>query len=189
MKYGRFTRILHSLIAIGILLELLSSLVMRTPRPGRVVTPLQAFGYDTHAWVGMAVFVVLVLHWIVFVAGHARKGIGHFYPWFSRARLDAVVSDARELLRLRVEDPDKADSLAGAIEGLGLLVASILGATGVALFFGIAENGVMSSAIRTVREFHEFWGPAMWTYLCIHAGAAMVHLGLGHRSILSVFRW
>jgi hypothetical protein len=29
MKYGRFTRILHTLIAVGILLELLSSLVLR----------------------------------------------------------------------------------------------------------------------------------------------------------------
>jgi cytochrome b561 len=189
MKYGRFTRILHTLIAVGILLELLSSLMMRTPRPGRVLTPVQAFGYDAHAWVGMAVFGLLALHWIVFVTGHAYKGMGHFFPWFSRVRLDAVVSDARELLRLQAGDPEQNDSLAGAIEGLGLLVASILGVTGVVLFFGIAENGAMSGAIRAVREFHEFWGPAMWTYLCIHAGAAMVHLGLGHRSILSVFRW
>jgi len=189
MKYGRFTRILHTLIASGILLELLSSLVMRTPRSGRVLTPLQSFGYEAHAWVGMAVFVVLVLHWLVFAAGHAHKGMGHFFPWFSRARLDAVVSEARELLRLKVGDPEQNDSLAGAFEGLGLLVASILAITGVVLFFGIAESGAMSRATRAVREFHEFWGPAMWTYLCIHAGAAMVHLGLGHGSILSVFRW
>jgi len=189
MKYGRFTRILHTLIAIGILLELLSSLVMRTPRPGRVLTPLQAFGYDAHAWVGMAVSAVLVVHWIVFAAGHAHKGIGHFFPWLSRARLDAVVSEAREFLRLKVGDPEQNDSLAGAFEGLGLLVASILGVTGVALFFGIAENGAMSPVIRPFRSFHEFWGPIMWTYLCVHAGAAMLHLGLGHRSVLSVFRW
>jgi len=191
MKYGRSTRILHTLIAVGISLELLSSLVMKTPRPGRALTPLQAFGYDAHAWIGMAVFVVLVLHWIVFVTGHAHKGMGHFFPWFSRARLNAVLNDARDLLRLKVNDPEQNDSAAGAIEGLGLLVASILGATGVVLFFGIAGNGngAMSGAIRAVREFHEFWGPVMWTYLGIHAGAAMVHLGLGHRSVLSVFRW
>jgi len=40
MKYGRPTRILHALIAIGISLEPLLSLVMRTPKPGRVLTPL-----------------------------------------------------------------------------------------------------------------------------------------------------
>ena len=35
----------------------------------------------------------------------------------------------------------------------------------------------------------ELWGPAMWGYLGIHAGATVAHLALGHRSILSIFRW
>lgn len=47
----------------------------------------------------------------------------------------------------------------------------------------------MSGAVRAVLEFHEFWGPAMWTYLAVHAGAAMAHVWLGHRSILETFRW
>ena len=189
MKYGRFTRVLHTLIAIGISLELLLSLVMRTPQPGRVLTPLQSFGYEAHKMAGMAVLVVLFLHWIVFVTGHAYKGIGHFFPWFSKARMHAVSGDLRELLELRVGDPEQVDSFSGAIEGLGIVVGSILAASGAVLFFGIAENGVMSAAIHTVKDFHEFWGPVMWGYLGIHAGATMVHIGLGHRSILSIFRW
>lgn len=189
MKYGRFTRILHMFVAVGITLELVSSLVLRMPRPGRVLTPLQSFGYEAHEKIGMAVLVVLALHWAVFATGHAHKGSGHFFPWFSRARRDAVMAEVRELLNFKLGDPQQNDSLAGAIEGLGFLVGSILAASGAVLFFGIAEDGVMSSAIRTVKDFHEFWGPVMWTYLCIHAGAAMLHLWLGHRSILSIFRW
>jgi cytochrome b561 len=189
MKYGRFTRILHSLIAAGIVVELVSSLVLRTPRPGRVLTPLQALGYQAHEWVGMAVLVVLAMHWLVFSAGHAHKGIGHFFPWFSRARRKAVLGDVRELLRFRVADPEQNDSLAGAIEGLGLLVGSVLAVSGAVLFFGIAGDGSMSRPVHAVKEFHEFWGPAMWTYLCLHAGAAMAHVGLGHRSVLAIFRW
>lgn len=69
------------------------------------------------------------------------------------------------------------------------IVGSILAASGTVLFFGIAENGVMSAVTHAVKEFHEFWGPVMWGCLGIHAGATMVHLGLGHRSILSIFRW
>jgi cytochrome b561 len=189
MKFGRFTRILHSLIAGGILLQLLLSLEMRTPRPGRVLTPLQSFNYETHRLIGMAVLAVLVTHWIVFVTGHAYKGIGHFFPWFSQARRKEVLDEARALLRLNVAEPEQQDSLSGAVEGIGLLIATLLAASGAVLFFGIAENGAMSRAVRAVREFHEFWGPAMWTYLCIHAGAVMLHLALGHRSILSIFRW
>ena len=128
-------------------------------------------------------------HWVVFATGHAHKGIGHFFPWFSRASRDAVLGEVRELITLKLGDPEQNDSLAGAIEGLGLLVGSILAVSGAVLFFGIAENGVMSRTIHTVKEFHEFWGPVMWAYLCIHAGAAMLHPGLGHRSVLSIFKW
>lgn len=189
MKYGRPTRMLHALIAVGISLELLLSLVMKTPKPDRVLTPLQSFGYEAHQMVGMAVLAVLFLHWVVFVTGHAYKGVGHFFPWFSKVRMHAVLSDIRELLKLKVGDPEQTDSFSGAVEGLGFIVGSILAASGAVLFFGIAENGVMNPAVHAVKEFHEFWGPVMWGYLGIHAGATMVHLWLGHRSILSIFRW
>lgn len=189
MKYGRFTRILHALIAAGISLQLLLTLVMRTPRPGRVLTSLQSFGFEAHRILGVAVLCILLLHWLVFVTGHAYKGIGHFYPWFSKARMDAVLSDIRELLKLKAPDPEQKDSFAGAMEGIGLAVASILAATGIALFFGIAPSGEMNPVVHAVKEFHEFWGPLMWGYLSIHAGAVLIHVWLGHRSILSIFRW
>jgi cytochrome b561 len=189
MKYGRLTRTLHTFIAIGISLELLLSLVMKTPKPGRALTALQSFGFEVHKMVGIAVLVALVLHWIVFLSGHAYKGIGHFFPWFSKAHMDAVFSDIRELLKLRVGDPEQKDSFSGAFEGLGFTVGSILAASGIVLFFGIAENGVMSTTVHAVKEFHEFWGPIMWGYLGIHAGATALHVWLGHRSTLSIFTW
>lgn len=189
MKYTRFTRILHSLIAAGITLEMLLTLFMKNPRPGRVLTTLQAFSYESHRWIGMAVLAVLALHWLVFAAGHAHKGISHFFPWFSRARRDELASEIRELLRFKVADPADKDALSGAVEGIGLLIGTLLAVSGAILFFGIAEDGSASRAVRVVKEFHEFWGPAMWTYLGVHAGAVMLHLALGHRSVLQVFRW
>lgn len=189
MKYNRLTRILHALIAVGISLELLLSLVMRAPKPGRVLTALESFGFEAHRMVGMAVLCALVLHWLVFAAGHAYKGIGHFFPWTSKVRRDAVLSDIRELLGLKLADPAQKDSLAGAIEGLGFAVGSMLAASGSVLFFGIAENGAMNAVVHAVKEFHEFWGPVMWGYVGIHAGATLLHFRLGHRSVLSIFRW
>ena len=189
MKYGRFTRILHTLIALGITLEMLLSLVMRMPRPGRVLSPLQSFGYEAHRVLGMAVLAVLVLHWLVFAAGRAYKGVAHFFPWFSRARMRVVWAELRDILRGRIGGPEHTDDFAGAIEGIGLVVGSLLAATGAVLYFGVAPDGTMSGAVRAVREFHEFWGPVLWTYLVVHAGAAMVHVGLGHRSAMEIFRW
>jgi cytochrome b561 len=189
MKYGRLTRILHALLAIAISLQLLSSLVMRTPRPGRVLTPLQAFGFESHRVIGVTAFCVLLLHWLVFVSGYAYKGVGHFYPWFSRTRRAALLDEIHALTRLHVPDPRHKDSLAGAVEGLGLAVGSVLALSGTVLFLGMAPNGTMSAGVHVIKEFHEFWGPVMWTYLGIHGGAVLVHLWSGHRSILSVFSW
>lgn len=189
MEFGPLTRILHALIAIEISIQLCLSLVMKTPKPGRVLTPLESLGYEAHRSVGVAVLVLLFLHWIIFSSGHAYKGIGHFFPWLSKARMHAVLSDIRELLELKVGDPGQKDSFSGAFEGLGLIVGSILAASGAVLFFGIGENGVMRPVIRAVKAFHEFWGPFMWRYLGIHAGATALHIWLGHRSVLPIFRW
>lgn len=189
MKFSRFIRILHTLLATGIVLTLLSSLVMKTPKPDQVLTSLQSFGYEAHEMAGMAVFVVLALHWIVFVSGHAYKGVEHFFPWFSKTRMQTVLSDIRELLRLKVGDPEQEDYLSSAFQGLGLIVGSILAASGAVLVFGIAKNGAMSAPVHALKEFHEFWGPIMWGYLGIHVGATVLHIAFGHRPILSIFRW
>ena len=189
MKYGRYTKILHALIAATIALELMLSLVMKVPRPDRSLTLLQSFGYEAHKLVGIAVLSVLLLHWLMFASGHAYKGIAHFFPWASKSRRVAVLGEMLELLRFRVADPAQKDCLPGAIEGLGLAVASILAASGFILYFGIAQNGEMNALVHALKEFHEFWGPLMWGYLGVHTGAAALHVYLGHGSVLSIFRW
>ena len=51
------------------------------------------------------------------------------------------------------------------------------------------EPGHVRSAFESLAfEVYETLGPAMWTYLVLHAGAAMAHTSLGHGSVLSVFR-
>ena len=188
MKYGRVTRVLHLLIAIGISLQLLLSLVMEAPRPGHGVGGLEAFTFEAHEFVGIAVLAILVVHWLMFVTGNAHKGWLHFFPWFSAERVRAVFTEVGELVRFKVGDPEVQDSLAGAIQGLGLVVASLLAVTGTVVFFGMADDGSMSAAVHAVKEFHEFWGPVMWGYLVLHIGAVMLHRALGHRSVLGIFR-
>jgi len=47
----------------------------------------------------------------------------------------------------------------------------------------------MNAAIHAVKEFHELWGPVMWGYAGIHTGATLLHIWLGQRSVLLIFRW
>ena len=188
VKYHLPVRILHAIIAFGIAIQLMLSLIMQPPEPGHVRSGLESFSFEVHEILGMVLLGALLLHWLLFLLGYAYRGIGHFFPWFSRARMRQVVSDLKEIGSLRFGDPARQDSLAGAVQGVGLTIASLLALTGGILYFGIAEDGNMSAAVHVVKEVHETLGPAMWAYLALHAGAVMAHTALGHGSVLSVFR-
>uniref|UniRef100_E6QVM4 Cytochrome b561 bacterial/Ni-hydrogenase domain-containing protein n=1 Tax=mine drainage metagenome TaxID=410659 RepID=E6QVM4_9ZZZZ len=155
MKYSRPIRILHLLLAAGISAQLVLSLVMKAPKPGRTLDVV----------------------------------IGPVFPWFSRIRLAALIHELKEMGRLRLANPEAQNGLASAVQGLGLVIASLLASTGMVLYLGIAANGIMSPAVHAVKEFHETLGPLMWAYLGIHVGATMLHrFVFKHRSILSIFR-
>lgn len=188
-EYSRPIRILHLLLAAGISTQLALSLVMEVPKPGKPINVLGDFLFNVHANIGAALFAVLAIHWLLFVGGHARLGIGHFFPWFSRARLAILTQEVKQAASTqRLPDPDDHNAAASAFEGLGLVLASLLAISGLVLYFGIASDGAMSVRTHSVKEVHETFGLVMWGYLAIHAGAAMVHrYMLGHRSILSIF--
>ncbi len=188
MKFSPAIRMLHALFAVGITLQLLLSNVMRQPRPGRTRTAFEALTFAVHEYVGLALAVVLVAHWALQVAGHAPKGLAHFFPWFSRERLACLKAEAGDLLRLQIGDPATQDALAGALQGLGLVVATVLAATGVAVFFGMGDDGTMAAATRTMRRLHTTFAPLMWGYVGVHVAAALVHVAAGHRAILAIFR-
>lgn len=188
MKYGRFTKFLHLSIAVTITLQLVLSLLMESPRPHHARTLLQSTGYELHEIVGLTVLALLVMHWLIFLSGNAYKGLGHFFPWFSRQRRQALWDEARKLAKLQLGKPDDQDAVAGAIQGAGLLVGLFLAVSGCLIFLGMANDGTSSETIRWVREFHGFWGPVMWGYLGVHVCATLLHRLQGHREVLEIFR-
>lgn len=94
MRYDRFTRLLHALLALGVSMQLVLSLVMNDDaRRG----PAHWF-FRTHETLGLALLGVLVLHWAWSLRDWRAHGLALF-PWFSRARLRAVGEDLRLHLR------------------------------------------------------------------------------------------
>ena len=188
MKYSRPTKLLHALFAFGITLQLLLSLVMRQPRAGRSRTAFETLTFTTHEYAGLAIVAILVLHWILNVAARADRSPAHFFPWFSRERLGRLKAEVRDLMRMKLAEPEGQDAIAGAIQGLGLVIATLLAVTGGIIFFGMADDGTMSESIRSIRKVHTTIAPLMWGYLGIHIAAAIAHVAVGHRSILAIFR-
>ncbi|WP_167525425.1 cytochrome b/b6 domain-containing protein [Roseomonas genomospecies 6] len=60
MPYDRVTCLLHAVIACGITLQMLFSLVMVYPRPGR----LPNAWWEVHEIAGLLLVAALGLHWV-----------------------------------------------------------------------------------------------------------------------------
>ncbi|MFL5337060.1 MAG: cytochrome b/b6 domain-containing protein [Geminicoccaceae bacterium] len=185
MRHAFTTRLLHLLLAGGIVLQLADSQLMRVPRPGRELTALQGSAFAVHQWVGLAMAVVIVLFWLWLTLRRVGTAPGQLFPWFSARRLRAVRTDlagyARAATRLSLPDPETSGALAGALHGLGLLIALAMAPTGTIGWLAWDQSAAMSSFAPGVFEVHGAIANLMWAYVIAHVGATVLHELVGHR--------
>lgn len=188
MKYDPLTRLLHWGLAIGVTAQMLTSLVMVYPKPGRL--PNQ--WYEVHETIGAALLGVLVAHWLWSLGRSVVRGEAFLlFPWLSLRRLRDLAEDCRETLAQlrhgRLPAADEPRPLPAAVQGLGLLAATFLAASGSALLLGMGPDGSLSGPLHAVKEAHEAVAPLMWAYLVVHPAIGMLHQISGHRSLSRMF--
>ena len=188
MRYDLITRWLHAAIAVTVTFQLLVSQVMKTPKPGRTIGDFEAWAFGAHEAVGLTVLGLLLLHWLWALTGHARGGPGRLLPWFSIARYRKLQGELKLLATLRIGAIAESGALVGAVHGLGLLAVSAMAATGGVIYFGMGADGSMSPLVHAVKESHEFFASFVWIFLAGHAGMAVLHQWLGHRTLSAMFR-
>jgi cytochrome b561 len=191
VNYDRIVRWLHAGIALAVVIQLLSSLVMQVPQPGRVpLEPQHAF-FLIHEGSGLTLVTLLVLHWLWALTGHVAGGWGHLFPWFSRARLRVLLGALKALptwlCDSRALDEDVMDPLAGAVHGLGLLTVTAMALTGATMVLAMAPDGSMGTLLRAVRWVHGFIANFMWAYVIGHVVMAVLHQVRGERLLTRMF--
>lgn len=175
--HSRTTRWLHLLIALAIVAQMIMSLI-EEPR----LDPPENFWFEVHEKVGLASLALLFVFWIWAVLRRREEGLGHFFPWFSASRLRELSRDLRAHAALfrTGELPISADQpLAGAVHGLGLIVATILAVTGTVGYF--------FASVPYMLGIHEAMVWPMWIYLIGHAAMAIVHEFKGDGVIRAMF--
>jgi cytochrome b561 len=189
VRYDRLTRLLHACIALGITAQLGLSLVMDAPDDQDKVLasglPLALF--HTHKYIGMALLTLLLLHWLWSLSGHVKGGLGHLFPWFSGERMGRIAAETRDILRFKLQDPEKNNELAGAIHGLGLLAATAMATSGAMLFFNLSDSGHMTNLGKTFHAIHGFIANFMWAYFIGHFAIAVMHKRMGHGNVREMF--
>lgn len=188
MRYDPITRIFHLLVALGVTAQMLSSLVMVYPKPGRLPNEW----YGVHEVFGISLLAIVSLHWLWAIGRTMVRGEAFMlFPWLSRARLSDLGRDiaetTREALRGRLPGGDETRALPAAVQGAGLLLALFMAATGTSLAIGMAPDGALSPTLRAVKEIHEAMAPVMWTYLIAHPLLGILHQLAGHRALNKMF--
>lgn len=188
MIYDRITRLLHLLFATGIVVQLVLSLIMVYPKPGRLGDSF----YALHATWGQVLLGLLVVHWIWCLVRKKDVSFTFLFPWFSPSQYRAILEDIKRHIdhatHFSLPDTSHPSPLASAVQGLGLSVATLLGVSGTLLFFGMEADGAMMGWLHDIKEAHEVLGTLLWIYLVIHAIMGMLHQWAGHGSMRAMVR-
>lgn len=178
---SRLTRLLHAAIALAIIAQLIGIGFAELPRPGLPGN----LAFSAHQVVGLGTLSVLAVFWIWTLLRRREHGFTALMPWFSRGRRAAVWADLREhvavLRRLRLPEPGRETPLASAVHGLGLVIATIMAATGAIVFAGMAPDGALSAWADAALSVHKAAANLMWAYLIGHPAVALLHEAIGHR--------
>lgn len=190
MIYDRFTRILHWGIAVGVLLQLVSELLMRAPRPQHTPSLVEALFFIVHEYVGFAVLILVGVRLMHFF-DHPEAERQRLFPWLSRqGRRDLWLELRREVpgwLQGKLKPPQETYAVAGCVHGLGLALAFAQGLTGTILFLGTNPDGSMGAGVKFVADCHSVFGNIMWVFLIGHATMALAHQLLGHQALQRIF--
>lgn len=170
MKYDRTTRWLHVGIAFGVSAQLMLSLMMDTPRLGVPAVGMGDLFFLAHRFAGLGLLLLLSVHWLWQFSGRASNGMKVLFPWLFQRSLSVPPNEANSSIRtiksLRV--------VAGAVQGLGLLLATLMAITGLILFFGLTGDGGMSAFASAARDVHGFTAIFLWVYLAIHLALSLL---------------
>lgn len=189
-QWHPLTRVLHSLMALGILGQLILSLMMTEPDHLDQATALEKLAWQGHEFLGLTVVVVLLLQWIWLMLPSSDLSFSHFFPW-SASGFKQISTDIAYIFKNRSLPLAEKNTggLAGFIHGLGLLVATIMAASGVALYVVIAwGDGAGSDAFEAIAPIHGLVANLMWAYVIGHILAAVWHESRGERIIASMLR-
>jgi cytochrome b561 len=188
-QWHAVTRVLHGLMAVGIIGQLLFSQFMIGPDHLDRATALEKFSLEGHEVLGLVVVGVMLAHWLWMLFPRSDVSLAKLFPW-TPAGLKAVGADVAYLIKQR-QLPEAANSsgLSGFIHGLGFLAASVMAASGFALYLVMDwGDGAGSDTFETYAGIHGLFANLMWVYLIGHVAAAAWHEYHGQRLIARMFR-
>ncbi len=181
------TRLLHAGLALAVITQLLTSLVLEPAEDGHAGN----LYFEIHEYGGLAAFACVLAFWIVVAVRRRGTEAGALWPWFSGARLSALGRDIRvhlsSLRHLRLPEHDENAALPSAIHGLGLLLVTAMAATGTIYYVINQGDPDAGGLVGIVMFIHTTLANLVWAYLIGHAGFAILQHGFNDYSLRNMW--
>ncbi|HEX3950051.1 MAG TPA: cytochrome b/b6 domain-containing protein [Steroidobacteraceae bacterium] len=182
-RYDSVTLALHALLAVGVVGQLLLSLVMHVPAGvGLGVRDWHRQAFEVHARLGLGVAVVCTLHWLWLCVPASHPGVRSLFPWTERKSRELLAEDLRALLRIKLPGP--RSPLIGAVHGLGLAAVTGSAAGGVVNYLGYFVGApVPTQVLHWVARCHITLGYLIGAFVVGHGSMATRHWSIRYRGM------
>ncbi len=186
-KHGWLTRLFHATLAIAIVTQLTTSQFMTRPKAGAEGDWI----FEIHEYSGICAFVLASALFLRIAIRPRGTAFGQLFPWFSAARLKALVADLKihwtAAKKFRLAKFDAGAALPSAVHGLGVMLMLAMATTGVIYWLAGKFGATQSSFVGLAMDIHETLSNAVWAYLIGHAGFALIHHFKGEASLLEMW--
>ena len=168
-------RIVHTMVLVLVLIQLISSNLIRFDAAGRVSdSPAYFLGSWFHFSGGIALLLIGFWFVVIEIGGH---GVRHFFPylWGDFVQIKA---DLKTVFRRRLPEAIPG-SLAAVVQGLGLGALFLTLASGLGWFLLWQVGATMA---KTAIFLHEAFTGLLQAYVVGHGGLGLLHIVLWNRA-------
>lgn len=173
-RHARTTRLIHAGLALAVIVQLVTSLIMDPDEGGDAI-------FEVHEYSGLTAFVLVLAFWVNSMIRQRGTPLAMLLPWFDKQHLRAVWDDIKlHLAALRHGSmPPHGDRapLASAIHGLGLLLMTAMATSGTIYYLVGTGDPDAGGLVGVVMLVHKALANLVWAYLIGHASmAVLAHL-------------
>lgn len=192
LKYNKYSkkptawsatlRWLHSGLAVSVSLQLGLGFAL-AELEGRV-RPWLSLG---HELIGLLVLGGCLFHLGWLAEGH-DGGLRRLFPT-ACASWRAMAEDVRGLLQGKLPRGGPRPGLPGLIQGLGLVLVTLQGLVGLAIFLVISPAGELPEELSLLRTWHKALGWGVLGYFGLHLSLALCHLWRRDGVVAAILPW
>lgn len=181
------TRFLHGALAIAVGVQLIAGLVMQAPSARHAGNGFFTLHKDSDILIGALALAL----WVVIATRRNGTEAGLLFPWFNADRRSALFTDARRhwsaLRHGHLADFRTTAPVASAAHGLGLVLVTVMAATGVGHLIAAIDGASATPLGEWLRWLHGLTGVLVWLFLIGHGLTALLHHYAGEQGLQSIW--